>query len=50
MNQTVVLYDSTFDICFGYKRKYRDMIFCDLNFFNEIFYSDQFGLVKGNNS
>ena len=33
----MVLYDSTFEICFGYKRKCGDMMFCDLN---EIFDSD----------
>ena len=30
--QTVVLYDSTFEICFVYKRKCEDMMFCDLKF------------------
>ena len=29
----MVLYDSTSEICFGYERKYGDMMFCDLNFF-----------------
>ena len=29
----MVLYDSTFEICFGYERKCEDMMFCDLNFF-----------------
>ena len=33
----MVLYDNTFEICFGYERKSRDMMFCDLNFLNEIF-------------
>ena len=33
----MVLYYSTFEICFGYEKKYGDMIFCDLNFLNEIF-------------
>ena len=28
-----IKYDSTFEICFGYKRKYGDMMCCDLNFF-----------------
>ena len=28
----VVLYDYTFEICFGYERKYGDMMFCNLNF------------------
>ena len=35
----MILYDSTFEICFGYERKCGDMMFCDLNFLNEIFYS-----------
>ena len=26
------LYDCTFEICFVYKRKYGDMMFCNLNF------------------
>ena len=36
----MILYDSIFKICFGYKRKCGDMMFCDLNFLNEIFDSD----------
>ena len=28
----VVLYDCTFEICFGYERKCGDMIFCNLKF------------------
>ena len=35
----MVLYDSIFEICFGYERKYGDMMFYNLNFLNEIFYS-----------
>ena len=33
----VVLYYCTFEICFGYERKCGDMMFCNLNFLNEIF-------------
>ena len=33
----MVLYDSTFGICFGYEIKFGDVMFCDLNFLNEIF-------------
>ena len=29
----MVLYDNTFEICFGSERKCGDMMFCDLNFF-----------------
>ena len=32
MDQKVVLYDCTFEICFVYERKYGDMMFCNLNF------------------
>ena len=32
MDQTMILYESTFEICFVYDRKCGDMIFCDLNF------------------
>ena len=28
----VVLYDCTFEICFGYERKCGDMMFCNLKF------------------
>ena len=31
MNQIVVLYDCTFEICFVYERKCGDMMFCNLN-------------------
>ena len=32
MDQTLILYESTFEICFVYDRKFRDMMSCDLNF------------------
>ena len=32
MDQKVVLYDCTFEICFVYERKCGDMMFCNLNF------------------
>ena len=32
MDQIVVLYDCTFEICFVYERKYGDMMFFNLNF------------------
>ena len=32
MDQKVVLYDDTFEICFVYERKCGDMMFCNLNF------------------
>ena len=32
IDQIVVLYDCTFEICFVYKRKCEDMMFCNLNF------------------
>ena len=35
MDQTVILYDSTFEICFVYERKCRDMMFYDSNFLME---------------
>ena len=35
----MVLYYSTFEICFSYEIKCGDMMFCDSNFLNEIFYS-----------
>ena len=31
-SKKVVLYDYTFEICFVYERKCRDMMFCNLNF------------------
>ena len=38
MDKILILYESTFGICFVYDRKCGDMMFCDLNFFNEIFH------------